>query len=35
MTRAHRRWHYRAWVVLAPVILALLFAALARPEATP
>lgn len=29
MTRAHRRWHWYAWLVLAPLIAAGMFAALA------
>jgi hypothetical protein len=36
MTRAHRHWHFWAWLVLTPVVLGLLAAALvARPEAVP
>jgi hypothetical protein len=36
MTRAHRRWHFWAWVVLTPAVLALFIAALViRPEAAP
>jgi hypothetical protein len=36
MTQSQRRAHLRAWVILAPLILGLLFAALvARPEVIP
>jgi hypothetical protein len=36
MTRGHRRWHYWTWIILTPVIIALLLAALViRPEAAP
>ena len=36
MTREHRRWHFRLWLILAPLLVVLVVLALAwRVEALP